>query len=120
MDRSEGANERHAALTVLDEARFRNHLRDVITTAVGDSLKAILLFGSRARADANQESDWDIAILVDEEADVAVLRHRVLRATIGFDPGLGEQLIQPLILRPQDLLLNQSLALNLDTEAVAL
>jgi uncharacterized protein len=39
-----------------------------------DPTAEIILFGSRARGDAHKDSDWDILILTDGQADLAVER----------------------------------------------
>lgn len=32
-------------------------------------IRAVLLFGSRARGEANRDSDWDICVVVDASGD---------------------------------------------------
>lgn len=46
-------------------------LTDVATTTPG--LALLLLFGSRARADASEHSDWDFGYIAAEELDVPAL-----------------------------------------------
>lgn len=41
----------------------------------------LLLFGSRARADAREESDWDFGYLVEPGTDVEGLRAELVRVT---------------------------------------
>lgn len=105
---------------VANARRFRGHLRDVITRVAGDDLRAVLLFGSRARGDSRPDSDWDVAVLVGERADMSTLRDSISRATTAFDPDLEEQHVQTVILRPSDMSACGSLVLNLEAEAVAL
>lgn len=50
-------------------ARVKRALRE----RYGDRLRQVILFGSRARGDARQDSDWDIAVVLE-----------------GYDGGLGE------------------------------
>ena len=45
---------------------------------LGPHLKSLILFGSRARGDANQTSDYDFLILVDERSKEIV---RLIRQT---------------------------------------
>ena len=37
-----------------------------------DDKAEVILFGSRARGDNNKDSDWDILVLTDKEANVAL------------------------------------------------
>ena len=61
----------------------KKDIKKVVTTVLGDTgigLKRVILFGSRARGDSDNGSDWNILIVVDrpisgrERRDVA---HRV-------------------------------------------
>lgn len=54
--------------------RIKNLVREVDPTA------DVILYGSRARGDEHQESDWDLLILVDSKTDLdyeRVFRHRL-------------------------------------------
>lgn len=54
--------------------RIKNLVREINPTA------DVILYGSRARGDEHQESDWDLLILVDSETDLdyeRVFRHRL-------------------------------------------
>lgn len=108
------------AKDVVDARRFRRHLRSVISAVVGNHLCGLLLFGSRARGDARPDSDWDVAVLADENANVAALRADLGRATASFDPELEGQYVQIVILRPSDMQASGTLVLNLEAEAVEL
>ena len=44
-------------------------LRAALTTAYGERLERIVLFGSRARGDAQTESDYDVAVFLRDMAD---------------------------------------------------
>jgi predicted nucleotidyltransferase len=46
-------------------ARYRAALEDLY----GDRLERVVLFGSRARGDAHQDSDYDIAVFLTDLAD---------------------------------------------------
>jgi predicted nucleotidyltransferase len=55
-------------------SRIKNLVREVDPTA------HVILYGSRARGDEHQESDWDLLILVDSKSDLdyeRVFRHRL-------------------------------------------
>jgi uncharacterized protein len=55
-------------------SRIKNLVREVDPTA------DVILYGSRARGDEHQESDWDLLILVDSKTDLdyeSVFRHRL-------------------------------------------
>ena len=47
-----------------------------------DSLVAIVLFGSRARGDANEESDWDVLVIAHDLPDRPFRRHTFLKAQL--------------------------------------
>lgn len=52
----------------MNQANLRAQLQpvvDALREALGDDLAALVLFGSRARGDANPESDWDLLLLVE-------------------------------------------------------
>lgn len=48
-----------------DEKKAVAELKEIVQPLVGDQLKGIVLFGSKARGDFDPESDVDVAILVD-------------------------------------------------------
>jgi predicted nucleotidyltransferase len=58
-----------------------------------DSEAKVILFGSRARGDFNDESDWDVLILVDkEETDFTFkrkLRNALLRTQLRFGEAIS-------------------------------
>ena len=49
-----------------DDRRLRREIRSIVEGEVGGDLSGVLLFGSRARGDASPDSDWDVAVLVDD------------------------------------------------------
>jgi predicted nucleotidyltransferase len=55
-------------------SRIKNLVRDIDPTA------DVILYGSRARGDERQDSDWDLLILVDSKTDLdyeRVFRHKL-------------------------------------------
>ncbi len=44
-------------------------LRRALDDLYGDRLERVVLFGSRARGDANEESDYDVAVFLNDLAD---------------------------------------------------
>ena len=55
-------------------SRIKNLVREIDATA------DVILYGSRARGDERQDSDWDLLILVDAKTDIdyeRVFRHRL-------------------------------------------
>ena len=40
--------------------------KEAVTHKLGDRLRQVLLFGSRARGDATNESDYDLLVVMDE------------------------------------------------------
>src|SRR4030042_4015725 len=60
------------------DADLLQRCKKAIRTVVPDA--DVILYGSRARGDAAEDSDYDILVLVDHPADVAI--HRQLIASI--------------------------------------
>ncbi len=50
-----------------DDRGLLQDLCDRIVAAVGERVKAIKLFGSRARGDARSDSDFDLLVLIDKD-----------------------------------------------------
>jgi predicted nucleotidyltransferase len=65
-----------------DEPSMDRALSDLGRATPG--LRLLLLFGSRARGDANSHSDWDLGYLADEGLDVGKLLGAVVM-TVGTD-----------------------------------
>ena len=49
-----------------------NRIKEVIRTI--DPTAQVILFGSRARGDAKQDSDWDVLILIDTPVTIEIER----------------------------------------------
>lgn len=63
-------------------------VREEVPKLYGDRLKRLVLYGSRARGDEHEESDYDVLILVTGEIDwkferelLRPLDHRIMRAS---------------------------------------
>jgi predicted nucleotidyltransferase len=54
------------------ESHIANRIREEITTI--DPKAQVILFGSRARGDAKEDSDWDILILIDSPVTIEIER----------------------------------------------
>ncbi|CAN5584225.1 hypothetical protein BH10PSE6_BH10PSE6_20570 [soil metagenome] len=67
-----------------------------VESAFGERIVKMVLFGSRARGDTHDESDWDIAVFFGDEPTMED-RHRLvdLGTDVLFDTG---QVIQPITL----------------------
>jgi uncharacterized protein len=50
-----------------------------------DSLSTVMLFGSRAKGNYKEESDWDILILVNNQTIVAQIKEEILNIEIEFE-----------------------------------
>jgi predicted nucleotidyltransferase len=54
--------------TVTDDPILRR-LRHALDELYGERLERVVLFGSRARGDANEESDYDVAVFLKDLTD---------------------------------------------------
>ena len=52
-------------------------VRDALTAMYGDNIDRIVLFGSRARGDAREDSDYDVAVFLKDLVDRAAERRRL-------------------------------------------
>jgi len=59
-----------------------------LRTALGDRLVAVVLFGSRARGDAESSSDWDLLVITEGLPEKLLERHFFLKRLL--PPGCGE------------------------------
>ncbi len=62
--------------------RLEQQFADAIRAKLGPRLQRLLLFGSRARGDAHEGSDYDILIVVDQRS--RELREEVLDVEVEF------------------------------------
>lgn len=58
---------------------------DALRMALGDALVAAVLFGSRARGDAHDHSDWDILVIAEGLPDRPFARHLFLKRLLPSD-----------------------------------
>ncbi|MBQ9310788.1 MAG: nucleotidyltransferase domain-containing protein [Bacteroidales bacterium] len=70
-------------------------MRDIASAVLPDGAEA-LLFGSRARGDARQDSDWDILILIKGERATGADFDKYAYPFVDYGWSVGEQ-INPLI-----------------------
>jgi uncharacterized protein len=49
---------------------------------LGDKLIAVVLFGSRARGDANEDSDWDLLLIARDLPERVLRRHLWLKGML--------------------------------------
>ncbi len=59
-----------------------NEVVEELREKLRDCLVAIVLFGSRARGDAHEESDWDILVIAHDLPDRSFRRHTFLKAQL--------------------------------------
>lgn len=98
---------------------IRSAIREIVEREVGEDLTGVLLFGSRARGEGEADSDWDVAVLVRGQADPRTITRRLLEAITDIW-GDARTLVRPIVLRPADLEMRPSLALNLHDHATPL
>ena len=54
----------------MEQKEFLKRIKQAILTIDGKA--EIILFGSRARGDAGKDSDWDILVVTDKQAGIAL------------------------------------------------
>ena len=93
-------------------------LREELTRLYGDRVQRVLLYGSRARGDAREDSDYDIAVLLDgyDGAIAEVYRLADLASDLQMETGavLSIKPFAPTELERRTLFMH-----NLRTEAIA-
>jgi predicted nucleotidyltransferase len=68
-------------ITPVDSAIVRSRIRSSIEKALGRDLDAAYLYGSHARGDAGPESDWDVLVMLHDNADWSKARSEMRRLT---------------------------------------
>lgn len=58
---------------------IRKQLRSSIELALGRDLDSAFLYGSRARGDAGPDSDWDVLVMLHDNADWLKARAKMRR-----------------------------------------
>lgn len=64
-----------------DSEVLRGRIRSLIETELGRELDAAYLYGSRARGDARPDSDWDVLVMLHDDADWPKARAKMRRLT---------------------------------------
>ena len=67
------------------QAEASASLPDVVAAlkgGLGDKLTAVVLFGSRARGDANEDSDWDLLLIARDLPERVLRRHLWLKGML--------------------------------------
>lgn len=72
------------------DVAIRARIRSQLEEALGADLDSAILFGSRARGDAREDSDWDVAVVVRHDADLMKARSAVRGLTSQFVEELGQ------------------------------
>jgi predicted nucleotidyltransferase len=52
---------------------------EALREGLHDNLKAVVLFGSRAREDSRSDSDWDLLVVADNLPQGTLARHQLLK-----------------------------------------
>lgn len=69
----------------MDELQARTVMAEIVTALkhrLGEHLIAIVLFGSRARGEANEASDWDLLIIAHHLPANVMERHLMLKSAL--------------------------------------
>lgn len=64
-----------------------------LKVALGDRLVAVVLFGSQARGEAREDSDWDLLILAEDLPQGYWDRHRLIREALRDRPCAGVSVV---------------------------
>lgn len=80
---------------------LRQTIRERVTDMFPREVNVILLYGSRARGDANDDSDWDVLVVLHDHVDPGPVRRRLLELT-GDLVERHDELVQFVALRWKD------------------
>ncbi len=73
---------------MIDNIEILKQIKKVVLEV--DSEAEVVLFGSRARGDFNDESDWDVLILVDKEETDFTFKRKIRNALLRIQLRCGE------------------------------
>lgn len=92
-----------AALEVLPDGAMQQLIafKREVEAALPDQVTGVTLFGSRARGDAQHDSDYDVAVFVRDRSDRPEIRHIVSEAAFSH---FGEDFYISAIVLPADYL----------------
>ena len=71
---------------------LRSQMLTLIKTALGGDLDAAYLYRSRARGDAKPDSDWDLLVMLHDDADWSEARAKMRRLTGEIAGDINERL----------------------------
>lgn len=108
-----------AYIPLLDSVVLRRRIRSLIENELGRDLDAAYLYGSRARGDARQDSDWDVLVMLHEGADWPKARAKMRRLTGKLAEETNER-ISILPLRWSDADQHAGLLTNVASEGLSL
>lgn len=70
--------------------RIRSLLGNRIKQTLGSDLKSVFLYGSKARGDSTPESDWDVLVILHDNADSEISRASMRRLSALIAEETGE------------------------------
>ncbi len=68
---------------LIESTQILNEIKQAVLEV--DSEAEVVLFGSRARGDFHDESDWDVLILVDKEETDFNFKRKILNAFFSWN-----------------------------------
>lgn len=102
-----------------DERRIRRETAKLIRQTIGHDHYGVVLFGSHARGTAGTESDWDVAVLLEEAGGAARARGPLFRAFSEFETDHGIR-VDIIVLDPDTAAKSAQLVRNINDEGVPL